>query len=414
MRRTLQFALLAALLAAAAAAQDEAKTLYQQGRDAYNAANALQREKKYAEAAAAYLQMAKAHPTHEMADNALYQAGAAANTAKDRETATVAFEALLKDYPGSSQRLSAISTLASLYRSLQPAKAASLYERLAGEEFSGYSGRDSVLQNAIGALRTAKDYEGALRLIDKAAAIIPHQGSTWGAVLGYKIDALLALEKADDAVAAADEMAKLYPGDQVVAAAYRRVADHFNRQREYSKAAGMYLKGAEYPGYGSALASYSSAASALTRQDPPDTEGALRIYRRYIDEYPNGAHAQEFHLRLTALYRGPLKDRQKEIETCKAFVGKYPKSMLLDQMILSLGRAYQETEKPAEAIAAYLELLEKAPQSDLAAQAMYRLGQAYIAAGDNAKAKAIYQRVVAEKPGYNYADQAAARLAGMK
>lgn len=329
------------------------------------------------------------------------------------DKAVAAANEMAKLFPGEQAVASAYWRIGDhLSRQKEYAKAAEMYLKAAAYPASGYV--LSAYASAISALRSGKDNEGALRLVERARQALPKAGPAYVSILNYKVDASLALSRADSAVAAADEMAELYPDDYSAANAYRRIADNLNGKKEYVKAAAMYLKCTEYPAYTSGLSSFSSAVSALMARKPPDIAGALLLYRRYIDEHPEGAQVHEIYQKLAQVYHGAEADRYMEIETCKEFVGKFAKSIYLDQMLMALANAYRAGEEFDQAEAAYLQLIERTPDSELAPQAMYYLAEVYLSRGDTDKAKAAFQRLVMEKSGFSYSTQAASRLAKMQ
>jgi len=410
--RTAMIGLFVAVLVTAAWAADAPQTVYQKGRALYDEAQALQRENKFAEAKAKYLEVVDQYPKHELADNALLMAAGMAVRLNDVQGALALYERLIKEMPTSPLVLSALWEQASLYmnRVRDYAKAGLLYERCA-TEFPGYLSAEQAFWQAVLSYRNAGDHKSVLRVTERFMETKPTAGSYLLQMLPYRLEAYLALDNLKGAADALDLMVRLAPGDRITAAYRLRLADVMRQKKDLKGALDLYLKAAECAGYEGAQRGLLSAADVAVALDPPDVERAVTIYRTYLERYSNGDYAHDVYFRLAMLYRNVAKDREKEIAAHREFIEKVPRSVYLDRAIWHLARACEETKKPEEAEKAYALLLEKCPESEYVPQALFYWAAILAAKGEHARARQLYERVVKDYAGFSVADTAAERLA---
>ena len=112
-----------------------------------------------------------------------------------------------------------------------------------------------------------------------------------------------------------------------------------------------------------------------------DNETALRLFRKYLDDYPKGAYRADAELPIARIEfdrAAVTNDVAKTIESAKRGFGL--SKLAADQ--LRLAWAYEKAGKPVEAAAEYAQIAKSFPGGEEAAEAMFR--KAMIdARGDN-------------------------------
>ena len=101
-----------------------------------------------------------------------------------------------------------------------------------------------------------------------------------------------------------------------------------------------------------------------------DTEAALRLFRKYLEDYPQGAYRANAELPIARIEFDravATNDIPKTIESAKRGFGL--SKLAADE--LRLAWAYEKAGKPAEALAEYVQVAERFPGSAEAAEAMY-------------------------------------------
>ena len=369
-------------------------------------------EKKPEEALAAYLQMAQEYPRHQSAWYALNQAASIARQLKKYEQSAEIYERMLKEFPNRSQVPGVLYNIGSLYYGniRDYAKAAKYYDR-AATEFPGYTNAEAACWQAMYCYRNAKDYPGAIALADRFMASMPQKGSYAPQILSYKAMAHSELGDLDAAVKTTEEMAGLAPQDRQTADAYYRLGVQFNRKKEPKRAAEYYLKAAGISTYERAGICIINAADVLRASAP---EEAVKLYRRYQEEYPKGAYVHDLYARIGQVYRRYLKDPEKEIAVYEAFLQKHKKSVLLDRILWNLAHIAEQAKKLMRTISAYEMLLSRCPDSEYVPQALYGLARIYRGQGDKAKARELFERVIKDYPAHSAADSAANDLKALK
>ena len=102
-----------------------------------------------------------------------------------------------------------------------------------------------------------------------------------------------------------------------------------------------------------------------------DNETALRLFRKYLDDYPRGAYRADAELPIARIEfdrAAVTNDVAKTIESAKRGFGL--SKLATDE--LRLAWAYEKAGKPSEAAAEYAQIARDFPKSDEAAEAMYR------------------------------------------
>ena len=149
--------------------------------------------------------------------------------------------------------------------------------------------------------------------------------------------------------------------------------EHFDEARSMSAwcdfLEGRYADAAATCGEGDAddLA-YIRAACAYSTGD---NETALRLFRKYLDDYPQGAYRADAELPIARIEFDAAQrtnDVAKTIESAKRGFGL--SKLAADQ--LRLAWAYEKAGKPDAAAAEYVQLAKDFPGSEEAAEAMYR------------------------------------------
>ena len=157
---------------------------------------------------------------------------------------------------------------------------------------------------------------------------------------------------------------------------YRKIfpkGEHFEEARSMSAwcdfLQGRYADAAALCGEGETddLA-YIRAACAYSTGD---SEKALRLFRKYLDDYPRGAYRADAELPIARIEfdaAAATNDVAKTIESAKRGFGL--SKLAADE--LRLAWAYEKAGKPAEAAAEYARIAKSFPGGEEAAEAMYR------------------------------------------
>ncbi len=95
-----------------------------------------------------------------------------------------------------------------------------------------------------------------------------------------------------------------------------------------------------------------------------------------------------------------------KIEELTAFINKYPKSTLKDDVLFELGSTYVRSNKEVEGLRIYDELINQYKASSLVPQAIVRQGLVYFNANRNEEALAKFKTVVRDYPNTQEAIQA--------
>ena len=149
--------------------------------------------------------------------------------------------------------------------------------------------------------------------------------------------------------------------------------DHFDESRSMSAwcdfMEGRYADAAATCGAGETddLA-YIRAACAYSTGD---NEKALTLFRKYLEDYPQGRYRADAELPIARIefdVASAANDAAKTIESAKRGFGL--SKLASDQ--LRLAWAYEKAGKPAAAAAEYAQVAEKYPGTSEAAEAMYR------------------------------------------
>ena len=102
-----------------------------------------------------------------------------------------------------------------------------------------------------------------------------------------------------------------------------------------------------------------------------DNETALRLFRKYLDDYPKGAYRADAELPIARIEfdaAAATNDVARTIESAKRGFGL--SKLAADE--LRLAWAYEKAGKPAAAAAEYAQVARNFPKSDEAAEAMFR------------------------------------------
>lgn len=395
---------------------EEPQTLYQKGRAAWDAAKQLEKDKELAKSAAALEALAKSFPTHELADNALLDAGRLYNRMGNTDKAVECYELLVKDYPQSSLREPALSELATNLaygRTKDFKRAAQIWEKL-GTETDGYPYADGVLISAMGAYRSAGSWEDVLRLCDLWLKNMPMVGTNVLGVFDTKIGALCALDRLDEALKATEELKGLADVAPNIGSAYNQIANAYNAKKDYVKASEYFKLAGTVRTYANGLSCIIQSGDALLRMDPPDGEAAIKIWRDFLQNYPKSPACQDVLWRISQTYRNVIKDRAKEADVYKEFMNRYPKSINTPRVLSYLADSYMAQQQFDDAKAVYMQLLDKFPGNDYAPNAAWQLAGLYRRDGDTEKMRTTYEKIVKEYAGCSQADSAARELAKLQ
>ena len=128
---------------------------------------------------------------------------------------------------------------------------------------------------------------------------------------------------------------------------------------------------------------------------------ALRINSRVGD----------YALYQTALVNGLQRNYSDKIKDLDRLVADYPESAYVPSALYEEGRAYQQTDKPTQAVKAFRRIVAEYPTSDLARKASAEIGLIYYQTNKYDEAIAAYKDVVAKYPG---SDEARTALVDLK
>jgi TolA-binding protein len=401
--------LLACLLCAAAPAQ----TPYADGQQAITAARALQTDKP-AEAAMAYLAMARKYPAHESADDALYYAAVNFAQAQQYDKALECLDKAVTDYPQSSLYLSALNLQASyLYSHLKDyAKAGPIYEKLA-LEMPGYVSAESAAGQALQSYRAVKDHESVIRLADAYAKINPPTGSRVLDLLRYKGMALLDLGRPDDAAAVVEAIAAISPTSRYGGELAYNIGRYHTDKQDHEKAARLYTRVGKFTDYEYAATYAYTGAQAYERVQPPSRSDAIKAFREFIAAFPLDQRVHEATWRIAELHRAE-KQIDEQIQVLKEFLEKNPNSVVADRAVWSLAAAYMAQNKAPLARRYYQMLMDKHPKSEYTDDAMFAIAQMMQREKHLDGARMLYEKIIATRPMSSSADRAAQQLAAIK
>lgn len=107
-----------------------------------------------------------------------------------------------------------------------------------------------------------------------------------------------------------------------------------------------------------------------------------------------------------AICKGFLGNNTGKVEGLNSFINRYPESSLLDDALFELGNTYIKTDKEAQGLATYDELINKFDKSKFAPRALLRQGLVHYNANRNEQALTKLKGVVAEYPNTPEARQA--------
>lgn len=354
------------------------------------------------------------YPDSILKNRALYSLAQAYRATNRRDEAAAMVQRLI-DNPADPERIANLTwELAWIRWELQDwKKAGALFETL-GADTPGYGNCEGALRQAISAAQQEKDWEKVVRLSDRYLKTMELDGMPSGSVVAMKVQALAQMGRTDDATAFIAEVSKLPTVQAFLGNIYNQFAQVYQTDKQFQKASEYYLKAAEVAVSDQAVGNLWAAAEVLSQNEPRDADGAIKIYRRMIADYPNNSQVQECYFRISWLYRDVVQDRAKAADTCLDFIADHPKSIRVPQAYWELAAAYRADERPEEALGAYADLLKKFPKCDLAPLALWEAGQIYQGQERNDKARQMYETLVKEWPVTNQADAAAQRLEQMQ
>ena len=147
--------------------------------------------------------------------------------------------------------------------------------------------------------------------------------------------------------------------------------------------------------------------------------GDCMFYKRQYDqakEYYNMAmnvdrSNGDYALYQTALVNGLQRRYDQKIKDLDKLVTEYPKSAYLPSALYEEGRAYQQTDRPGEAIVIFKRIAKDYPTSDLARRASAETALIYYQTDQYDNAIAAYKDVIARYPG---SDEARTAMVDLK
>ena len=90
---------------------------------------------------------------------------------------------------------------------------------------------------------------------------------------------------------------------------------------------------------------------------------------------------------------------QKALDACKRHIEKYPESLIVDTVILAIGKILNRIGKPYQAVAALRDLTQRFPDSRRHVTAQWQIAEIYeTEIGDIAKALTEYETILISHP----------------
>ena len=119
----------------------------------------------------------------------------------------------------------------------------------------------------------------------------------------------------------------------------------------------------------------------------------------------------DYALYQTAIVNGLQRDYTQKIKNLDRLVGDYPESAYVPSALYEEGRAYQQTDKPTQAVTAFRRIVRDYPTSELARKASAEIALIYYQTDKYDEAISAYKEVIAKYPG---SDEARTALVDLK
>lgn len=243
-------------------------------------------------------------------------------------------------------------------------------------------------------LHVGRLYEPAEQAFADFLRAYPHHPSAPDA-LYYQAEALLALGRADDAVALLQRFQRRYPRHPRAIQAQLALGKHYYDAGQYALARQAFerLVASGPPAEEAAKALYWTAEAALREGR---TEEALAAYRQAADQYRGASVAPQ------ALYAlaFTLRERQRYDEAAQAFevlAARYPRSPYARTIGLALAEIYYELDdytRTVTEVKLRLPEMEGAPRE----RALFLLAEAYNQLRDGPNAISFYRQLIEAYP----------------
>ena len=114
----------------------------------------------------------------------------------------------------------------------------------------------------------------------------------------------------------------------------------------------------------------------------------------------------DYALYRTAIVNGLQRSYTEKIRNLERLVNDYPQSAYVPSALYEEGRAYQQTDKPTQAISAFKRIVKEYPQSDLARKASAETALIYYQTNNIDDAISAYKDVISKYPGSDEAKTA--------
>ncbi|HXQ20297.1 MAG TPA: tetratricopeptide repeat protein [Candidatus Acidoferrales bacterium] len=112
-----------------------------------------------------------------------------------------------------------------------------------------------------------------------------------------------------------------------------------------------------------------------------ETDRALAVLRKLVDNFPATAAAPDALLRLAAV-RWNRDDDEAALQAFEEFRRRYPQESRAAEALYAIGRIHERAGRTPEAIAAYGDLAAHYPHATLAGEAQWRIGWIHYLAGE--------------------------------
>lgn len=142
-----------------------------------------------------------------------------------------------------------------------------------------------------------------------------------------------------------------------------------------------------------------------------DYDRAIELYEKVYSQYPRSSYAAEALWELGTLNYINSANVDRALEHFQILVTEYPNSPRSIDAYLMLGEIHDiELQDPAQAIACWRTVLERAVSREQRRRLLFRVGNAYFKQKKFEQARQTYQQLIADGAGDDLAHQANIRL----
>ena len=324
------------------------------------------------------------------------------------------FERFLNEFPNSKYAERVSSYLVDVYLNTNSYDAAlGSIAKIHNPGPSILAAKIQLLYNKAMDLMAAGEYNDVPGLLTDAIALDRYDHKTAANATFWRGEAYFRMGKADMAsndykryLALAGNAITLYGG----LANYGMGYIYYNRQNydDSWKSMRSVIETSDRTGVGNEI-----LADACLRAG--DCKFYTRQYSQAIDYYGMAlrinSRVGDYALYQTAIVNGLQRNYSQKIKDLDRLVDDYPESAYVPSALYEEGRAYQQTDRPTQAITAFRRIMSDYPTSELARKASAEIGLIYYQTNRYDEAIAAYKDVVAKYPG---SDEARTALVDLK